>query len=531
MEVTKVVALLLTSIHYITACPAFCQCSGKSVSCPDSAIIPDGIPNNTASLSFTRHLFMNLPSYTFVPHRLLALDILQLEYGNLEVIGPYAFHGLPHLTALHLRSNHINSIDPKAFDGLSHVTVLYLTGNKLQQLKPQQFQGLDRLSWISLSENEIETIQPKAFQGLYSLRSLYLRSNSISEITSYQAFSGLDSLTQLSIKNNDILQHIGDRVFAQLPNLEKLELGGNQISAESLTEGTFAGLDSLRLLDLSSNPLAAVPSVAFKAIPQLRVLYLSAADLEFIQPGAFTYLPNLMEINLEKNYHLHSIADDCFHNTPDMQILRLSGTNIKELRANMFMNITRVYRLLISKTQLSKVHPNLFVNLTNIRDLDLSDNQLTSLPSDVFASIPYTPSLHIDLRNNPWSCDCHLPGFIATTNQQYTAAQRKKIFTISKNQPQCSNPPHLAQKPIFNVSISNLTCVQSSASSETNSKAIFITVGCLSTLVAIATIFAISVSWRKCKQSKLSHSVQYGSRQNIMSLPLDDDVSVNEANI
>ncbi|XP_033645702.1 leucine-rich repeat-containing protein 15-like [Asterias rubens] len=516
---------LVSDLQVSTACPDLCQCDQQTVTCPDAALIPVDIPEETTILKFPNHRFTNLPGYTFLPHNLNSLQELHLREGNLEIIDDNAFHGLPQLKSLHLDYNNIETIAPNAFDGLGRVTHLYLYYNKLQQLHPRQFVGLTLLYWLSLSFNALTDIPANAFQGLENLHILYLRYNHLSVLGDYRSFSGLHHLQMLSLENNHALRTIGDETFSQLYALTDLELGGNLLAATSFTEATFSGLHKLTTLNFHDNPLGVVPSLAFKPIPQLDKIYLTSCQLRSVQPGDFQYVPELKELYLDDNVALIEIPTHTLTELPLLEMLHYSQTSITEIPAFSFQNATNLRKLVIADSKLSSIKENGFDGLENIHQLDLSNNKLTTLFHNILDSIQLSGNLEIDLSDNPWACDCHLRDFVQRVEKRYTPKQVTQVFNSSQPPPKCQSPPQLAGQGIFSVPTHSLSCdapTPKDATHEANHRKVTIgsCVG-LATVVLLCTVCGIFFyRKRQRKAREMLRSI------NDSLFPLDDDISI-----
>ncbi|XP_038067368.1 insulin-like growth factor-binding protein complex acid labile subunit [Patiria miniata] len=511
------------------ACPELCECQDLTVTCPDATEIPTDIPPETTVLMFPHHRFTNLPSYTFVPHDLLNLRELHIRQGNLEVIDENAFHGLPELIKLHLDYNNIQDIDANAFDGLSKVDYLYLYYNKLQQIHPRQFAGLPRLRWLSLSFNALTDIPANSFQGLERLLTLYIRYNHLSELRDYQSFSGLHQLQLLSLENNHALRTIGDETFSQLYSLTDLELGGNQLTSDSFTEATFSGLHKLRTLNFHDNPLGFIPALSFSAIPQLETLYLTSCQLRSVQHEDFQYAPDLRKLYLDNNVALKEIPVHALSTLPQLEVFHFSQNSLTDIPEYSFKNVTSLKEMFITDSKLSSIDENGLDGLGNLVELDLSNNELTTLAETTLDSIRYSSGLKIDLGDNPWACDCHMRDFLQWVDERFTPRQIQQIFNITEHQPKCLSPPQYAGSSIFEIPTHDLNCKApppKDISHEINQRRV--TIGsCVSLAIVVILCTVGGILFYRRRQRKLREMLRrYGSRDNVSSFPLDDNVSI-----
>jgi len=96
---------------------------------------------------------------------------------------------------------------------------------------------------------------------------------------------------------------------------------------------------------------------------------------------------------------------------------------------------------------------------TRLRYLDLSNNKITNLDNATRHRLsPMVPSFHIDLRDNPFHCDCELREFISWIDNA-------PFFVTGKHEYRCAsgNPESLINRTLLSISPHEFECDYSSS--------------------------------------------------------------------
>ncbi|XP_030231720.1 amphoterin-induced protein 1-like [Gadus morhua] len=149
----------------------------------------------------------------------------------------------------------------------SYAAVLDLSFNLISRLRADWTQvSLCRLHTLHLNHNGLTFLSSEAFAHVTQLRYLDLSSNGL-RILEELIFEPLEHLEVLLLYNNHISQ-IDRTAFSGLACLQKLYLSGNQISRFPLEVVKERGrLETLSLLDVSSNRIKALPLAELQALP------------------------------------------------------------------------------------------------------------------------------------------------------------------------------------------------------------------------------------------------------------------------
>lgn len=148
-----------------------------------------------------------------------------------------------------------------------YTAVLDISFNSIHKLQAEWTpKSLRRLHSLLLSNNGLNFLSSEAFAYVTKLRYLDLSSNGLRQLDEF-IFEPLEHLEVLLLYNNRISQ-IDRSAFAGLNSLERLYLSQNQISRFPLElVKERSRLETLRLLDVSSNRIKTLPLYELQALP------------------------------------------------------------------------------------------------------------------------------------------------------------------------------------------------------------------------------------------------------------------------
>ncbi|XP_032086186.1 vasorin [Thamnophis elegans] len=176
------------------------------------------------------------------------------------------------------------------------------------------------------------------------------------------------------------LRTLSEDSFAGLPSLRLLDLSQNLLSR--LPRNVFQPLPGLHNLDLSSNQLQEVTNESFHGLRLLERLYLDRNRLQSIHPAAFNSLENLLELKLQDN-QLQTVPP---LNLPTLLLLDISRNKIAALETGTF-RVRSLESLKMAGLGLGSVDEELLQSLRNLHELDVSDNLLARVPG-VLSQLP-----------------------------------------------------------------------------------------------------------------------------------------------
>ncbi|XP_061890280.1 leucine-rich repeat transmembrane protein FLRT2-like [Entelurus aequoreus] len=290
-----VILSLQTQFSPVASCPDECRCDKLFVYCNERSLtsVPLGVQEGYTVL-YLHNNQINNAGFPLELHNLASVEtvylygnqldefpinlpkntrVLHLQENNIQTISRAALAQLTRLEELHLDDNSISTVgvEEGAFREALSLKLLFLTKNHLSSvpiglpedlkelrldenriavIAEEAFQNVTRLQRLLLDGNLLtdEGIAPGTFQGLASLRELALARNSL---TFPPPLLPSQSLVKLSLQENQIDQ-IPVAAFADLNRLERLDISSNQL--QTLTQGVFDGLSSLRHLMVRNNP-------------------------------------------------------------------------------------------------------------------------------------------------------------------------------------------------------------------------------------------------------------------------------------
>ncbi|XP_063218568.1 leucine-rich repeat-containing G-protein coupled receptor 4-like isoform X2 [Bacillus rossius redtenbacheri] len=323
---------------------------------------------------------------------------------------------------------------------------------------------------VDLSRNRLA--QVGRFPRLPGVLSLSLRHNQIARIAAC-AFCGLESLEALDLGRNKLTgSQIRSDIFHALLNsshsqgsaLIALDLGYNNIS--TLQTNALKRLDSLQELRLNNNPLLSLEKSiqeALQDLNNLQVLDLSSTGLMFINDDFFncpSIKGSLREFYLTSN-HLTEVPKSLSALGSVLEILYLNDNPIYELNETSFIGLRALRKLSISEMgsllriaagtfdcqeklqvlycssnpRLNDIDKDSFRELKNkwpIKEVYLNNNSLGSLPCEL---LPWSEVDLLDIRDNPWECDCRLAWFA-----RELAPVMRASMAMSALRPYCARP-------------------------------------------------------------------------------------------
>lgn len=328
------------------SCLAVCDCTSQlqAVLCAHQQLeaVPGGLPLDTELLDLSGNRLWGLQQGRLSHLRLL--QELDLSYNRLSTLEPGAFHGLQSLLTLRLKSNRLRVMGPEVFSGLSALTLLDLRFNQIVLFLDGAFGKLGSLQQLEVGDNHLVFVAPGAFSGLAKLSILTLERCNLSTVPGL-ALAHLPALVVLRLRELDI-GRLPAGVLRGLGQLKELEIH-HWPSLEALESGSLVGLNPsslaiphcnlssvpfqalhhlsfLRVLDLSQNPISAIPPRRLSSLVQLQELRLSRACLTSIAAHAFHGLTAFHLLDVADNA-LQTLEETAFPSPDKLVTLRLSG--------------------------------------------------------------------------------------------------------------------------------------------------------------------------------------------------------------
>jgi Leucine-rich repeat (LRR) protein len=278
------------------------------------------------------------------------------------------------------------------------------------EIEAGAFEGLGQLETLDLSQNNVWSLPNKnIFCPLKNLLKLNLSRNRLSDIEELN--SGSDGVVggggdnsnaycALSVQNVDLsfntLRRVGDNAFSRMRKLTELRLQNNLL--EELEDSAFGGgLNGLKLLNLSSNRLVALPPSIFRNNPALREIYLSNNSISALSPQVFSGLDSLLSLDLSRNTLTSQwIKDNMFGGLRRLLILRLSQNQLSYVDGSLFADLLSLQALYLDNNRIETINPTAFASLSNLHVLDLSSNRLSFIDSRIMSNLFVLKQLYLD---------------------------------------------------------------------------------------------------------------------------------------
>jgi Leucine-rich repeat (LRR) protein len=356
---------------------------------------------------------------------------------------------------LDISMNDIKRID--VMETNEELKYLDLATNLIESIEPNAFEHVNKLYGIDLSHNELVTLPETLLDGLADLQTLNLSYNKIKFLPD-DFFSKTTYLQELRLAHNP-LKILDPELFEHSGQLKVLDLSG--IEAFSLKEGLFHMLFELIELDLSDNYLMMVPTNSLRSARKLEILKLSGNPIRIFDEHSFVRLSTLKELYLNNMNELIEIKEKTFSY---LYYLRKISIN--------------------NNPHLSYIDKNAFHGIFNrswiaIKEADFRANRLLALSEH---TLPFCNITTLDLRENPWTCDCHL---LWAKHCHLRPELTKGII--------CANPARFRGTDLSLIDHQNLICEHNEIYREVKMMRLFIIVFASFILFFIGLVFILFI--------------------------------------
>ncbi|CAM9608481.1 unnamed protein product [Lampetra planeri] len=222
-------------------------------------------------------------------------------------------------------------------------------------------------------------------------------------LSSTTSFAGIDAAAvgTLDLSRNGVAR-VDLALLGGLAGLEVLDLGGNGVV--ELRSGSRGGW---RLTPWGRGvPGGGGGGGDGQLLKNLKVLLLNDNKLENI-PAVIRELTSLERLSLARN-EIVTVRSDALHTLSSLRHLELQGNRI------------------------SHVEGGAFRGLSALTELNFGDNSLSTLTPDPLADLEDAigrASLSLDLRGNPWRCDCRASALLGWARQSQARARLLREVT------------------------------------------------------------------------------------------------------
>ncbi|XP_074603063.1 trophoblast glycoprotein-like [Brevipalpus obovatus] len=231
--------------------------------------------------------------------------------------------------------------------------------------------------------------------------------------------------------------------------------------------------EALKQVNMSHNYIRKVHGKSFHEVSSVVMLDLSNNQIlitgDEYHPRFFTNFGNLEELYLDNAFGDIDRSDNFMEDLMSMiveakpnrlRILSLKYNRIKRFpRPSTLCELPSLQKLMLNGNNITDIGIDLSCN-TRLRYLDLSNNKITSLDNQTLHRLsPMSPTFHIDLRGNPFHCDCELREFINWISNA-------PFFVTGKLEYRCATgyPESLINRTLLSLSPYELECDHLSSS-------------------------------------------------------------------
>lgn len=210
----------------------------------------------------------------------------------------------------------------------------------------------------------------------------------------YDFPQGTDSTEVLQATNSTLIK-IASNIFPQkqFASLKVAVLQYDNIRV--LAKRAFNGLSSLILLDLTRNELEELHISAFQGAEFLKVLILTENRIQHLDEQTFEGLNSLLYMDLSHN-NISDLPKTFLEYLPSIKYLDVSHNPLNSSRAGSFLKSTSLAILRISLCKLQEISTDFFADLPNLEVLDLSGSNLKVWPEQILYPLPKLRVLYVD---------------------------------------------------------------------------------------------------------------------------------------
>ncbi|XP_077525540.1 uncharacterized protein LOC144136788 isoform X2 [Amblyomma americanum] len=149
-----------------------------------------------------------------------------------------------------------------------------------------------------------------------------------------------------------------------------------------------------------------VPTTALRYTPQIERLKMSQAELRDLKPRSFHNLTRLALLHLDSN-EITSLDSEAIADLPRLKKLELGDNKLRRLSAGSLKNLPSLTHLYLERNQLEVIDDGAFEELGALQELELSDNSIEKLTEQSFRGLSHVTRLDL-FRNKLTRLEAHV---------------------------------------------------------------------------------------------------------------------------
>lgn len=432
------------------------------------------------------------------------LEYLNLAYNNLDHLDELIFEGLHELKILDLSHNSLTRVNDEPFLNLFNLNELDISCNQIQRFDINT--GLETLEVLRASFNHLSNV--KFLQHLRQLHNLDISYNVLTRL-SEEIFSRGQKISVANFSNNAIFDINPNAFINSL--FEAIDLSNNR-----LTGLANHGWYKLKVLYLHDNIIYNVTAGAFFNLTELQELYFQRNSLFALPLRSFAHLHSLKVLDLTSNPLGTFIGTSDAHLFDEglerLETLRLRDTGITTISTQLLHNMPALRHLDLSKNKLGLLTQPVFASIKKLQELNLARNKLREFDVSIIKNLIDLSSS--DLSENPFDCTC---GLVPLCDEIFS---RRLLVKSLHNRTlyQCASPVKLRGLSLAEFYAGSAYC------KNYQNIAILISAACGAFVILIAV--AIAICRYKGRKSRNCMVVRKPSGPTIVNYRFIDDTTL-----
>ncbi|KAG5318298.1 CHAO protein, partial [Pseudoatta argentina] len=380
----------------------------------------------------------------------MSLDVLQLDYNQIETFAFGDFQHFYKVNHTYLRGNPLMTIEEGTFKD-SRIRELYLSDCDLLEINSANLAGLESsLELLDVSGNNITMLPNRLFQEFDLLRTLIFRENRINTFSPTEVFSGFQYLYNLDLSGkqngmislqdlrqmrnlrflsisrmpqailsaNDFLEFgmdikelriinsnlntIKNHAFMHVRGIKYLDFSENSISTiddDAFSEVGYSLL-TLRMSHGLSSSISEIPNRPFKSLTNLQHLDFSNNKIQSLSATSFHFLKRIKRIELQDN-EIDSILKGTFqgdiHST--LEEINFAFNQVRDLQTHTFIDLSALMTINLEDNIIERIERRAFINMNRLKYINLRGNKIRDITNEAFQNLPDLEFLDLAYNN------------------------------------------------------------------------------------------------------------------------------------